>query len=318
MPTLSELSEREILALAIATEEEDGHIYADYAHMLQEKYPDSAALFREMAEEENVHRRQLIDLYHERFGPHVLLVRRQDILGFPRRKSAWQMKNRNISAIRAQAEVMEQQAAQFYRKAASLSRDAGIRKLLGDLASIEERHRHEAAQLENRLVTEDVQAREDEIGRRDFLLRIVQPGLVGLMDGSVSTLAPVFAAAFATHDAFSAFQVGLAASVGAAISMGLAEALADDGKLSGRGSSLARGVLCGAMTFAGGIFHTLPFLVPDFHLAFTLAVIVVAVELFLISWIRWKYQDTPFSISLVQVVLGGALVFGAGVLIGSS
>lgn len=318
MPKLADLSEREILALAIATEEEDGHIYADFAHLLQEKYPDSAAMFRSMAAEENTHRRQLIALYQSRFGAHIPLVRRQDVQGFPVRKSAWQMRNRTISAIRAQAGLMEQEAALFYRQAAAHSQDTDIRKLLGDLATVEEGHRQEAARMEAHHLGVAGHAREHETGRRDFLLRIVQPGLVGLMDGSVSTLAPVFAAAFATHDPIKAFQVGLAASIGAAVSMGLAEGLADDGKLSGRGAPLARGVLCGAMTFGGGIFHTLPFLVPDFRLALGLAVGVVALELLLISWIRWKYQDTPFSASLIQVVLGGAIVFGAGVLIGSS
>lgn len=318
MPKLSDLSEPEILALAISNEEEDGHIYADFAHMLRESYPDSAAIFDEMAREEDAHRRSLIELYRSRFGAHIPLVRRQDIRGYPVRKTAWQMKNRSIDTIRAQAAAMEQQAARFYREAAARSQDVDTRKLLGDLAVTEEAHCREASRLEEAYMAGHAPVREREISRRDFLLRVVQPGLVGLMDGSVSTLAPVFAAAFATHDPYKAFLVGLAASVGAAISMGLAEGLSDDGRLSGRGAPLARGLICGLMTFAGGIFHTLPFLIPSFHMAFVVALVVVVVELFVISWIRWRYQETPFSASLAQVVLGGALVFATGVVIGSS
>ncbi|GBR29586.1 rubrerythrin [Gluconobacter kondonii] len=318
MTKLSELTEREILALAIASEEEDGHIYADFGQMLAEDYPDSAAIFQDMAEEENHHRRALIDLFVRRFGNHIPLVRRQDVQGFPSRKSAWQMQNRGIEAIRAQAADMERQAARFYRQAAGQTQDAEIRKLLGDLATEEDRHQREARRLEDEHLNDNSRDREDEHSRRDFVLRIVQPGLVGLMDGSVSTLAPVFAAAFATHSPHAAFLVGLAASLGAGISMGLAEGLADDGKLSGRGAPLLRGLICGAMTFGGGIGHTLPFLVPDFRLAFGVALVAVAIELLLISWVRWRYQDTPFGSAMVQVFLGGALVFATGVLIGSS
>ncbi|EHH69376.1 iron exporter MbfA [Gluconobacter morbifer] len=317
MPKLSDLGEREILALAIASEEEDGHIYADFGQMLADDYPDSAAIFREMAAEEDQHRRALIDLFVRRFGNHIPLVRRQDVQGFPVRRSAWQMKNRGIESIRTQAAEMERQSARFYRQAAAQTVDAEIRRLLGDLATEEDRHRREAHRLEDEHLDGSNRDREDEQSRRVFVLRIVQPGLVGLMDGSVSTLAPVFAAAFATHSSHAAFLVGLAASLGAAISMGLAEALADDGKLSGRGAPLARGVICGAMTFGGGIGHTLPFLVPEFHAAFVVALAAVTIELLLISWIRWRYQDTPFSAALAQVLLGGALVFATGVLIGS-
>ena len=318
MPKLSDLTEREILALAIASEEEDGHIYADFAQMLQADYPGSAAIFQDMVLEEDTHRRQLIDLYVQRFGNHIPLVRRQDVRGFPVRKSAWQMQNRGIEAIRAQAAEMEREAALFYRQAASQTTDAEVRKLLGDLASEEERHQIEARKIADRRLSDDQRDNENEGSRRDFVLRIVQPGLVGLMDGSVSTLAPVFAAAFATHSTHAAFLVGVAASVGAGISMGLAEGLADDGKLSGRGAPLLRGLICGAMTFGGGIGHTLPFLVPEFHAAFGVAIFAVAAELSLISWIRWRYQDTPFASAFAQVLLGGALVFATGVLIGSS
>ncbi|AQS87271.1 hypothetical protein AA101099_1224 [Neoasaia chiangmaiensis NBRC 101099] len=316
MPYLDDLTEREILALAIANEEEDGRLYADFAQMIVENYADSAAIFIEMAREEDEHRRYLLDLYARRFGSHIPLVRRQDVKGFPSRLPAWRMKSMGIEAIRGQAEEMERDAARFYREAANRSTDAETRKLLGDLAAIEDRHVHQAQNIRRDLLSDDKRAQEDEGARRRFVLQIVQPGLVGLMDGSVSTLAPVFAAAFATHNTWNAFLVGLAASVGAGISMGFAEALADDGRLSGRGTPLLRGLICGLMTMGGGIGHTLPFLVPDFHAAFALAVIVVVVELMAISWIRWRYQDTPFGSAVAQIVLGGALVFGAGVLIG--
>lgn len=316
MPRLSDLAEREILALAIANEEEDGRIYADFAQMLAEDYPDSSSMFQAMADEEEEHRRHLIDLFIQRFGNHIPLVRRQDVRGFPSRMPAWRMKTMGLKAIRGQAEEMEADAARFYREAAARSTDARTRKLLGDLAAEEDRHRRNALTLQDDLLGDGRRDIEDEGARRRFVLQIVQPGLVGLMDGSVSTLAPVFAAAFATHDTWNAFLVGLAASVGAGISMGFAEALADDGKLSGRGTPLLRGVICGLMTMGGGIGHTLPFLIPDFHLAFVAAVIVVVVELMLISWIRWRYQDTPFGSAVAQILLGGALVFAAGVLIG--
>ncbi|MBR0559416.1 iron exporter MbfA [Neokomagataea anthophila] len=318
MPRLSDLSEAEVLALAIASEEEDGHIYADFAEMLRENYPDSAAIFDEMAAEESQHRHALIDLFVQRFGRHIPLVRRQDVQGFPVRKTAWAMKNRGIEAIRSLAADMERQSARFYREAAARTSDAEIRRLLGDLAEEEDRHQRHARFLEAEHLDASGRQREEDHSRREFVLRVVQPGLVGLMDGSVSTLAPVFAAAFATKNPHDAVLVGLAASLGAGISMGLAEGLADDGKLSGRGAPLIRGLICGAMTFAGGIGHTLPFLVPDFHLAFAVAIGAVLIELLLISWIRWRYQDTPFGSALVQVLLGGALVFATGVVIGSS
>ncbi|GAJ28779.1 iron exporter MbfA [Acidomonas methanolica] len=316
MPRLSDLGEREILALAIANEEEDGRIYADFAQMLAENYPDSAAVFRAMAAEEESHRRNLIDLFSRRFGAHIPLVRRQDIRGFPMRLPAWRMKTLRLDAIRDQTEEMERDAARFYRVAASRSTDAETRRLLGDLAVVEDGHLHHAQILRADLLGGGRGEREDESARRRFVLQVVQPGLVGLMDGSVSTLAPVFAAAYATHDSWNAFLVGLAASVGAGISMGFAEALADDGKLSGRGRPLLRGLICGLMTMGGGIGHTLPFLIPAFHLAVLAATAVVVFELLAISWIRWRYQDTPFVSAILQIMLGGGLVFAAGVLIG--
>jgi VIT1/CCC1 family predicted Fe2+/Mn2+ transporter len=166
----------------------------------------------------------------------------------------------------------------------------------------------------------------DEIARKgsgdptdhNFVLQKVQPALLGLMDGSVSTLAPVFAAAFATRDSWDAFLVGMAASIGAGISMGFAEALSDDGSLTGRGHPWIRGLVCGLMTTLGGVGHTLPYLIQDFRLATGLAVGVVMVELWAISFIRARYMDTPFLRAALQVVLGCLLVFATGILIGNA
>lgn len=318
MVHLSDLSEAQILALAISSEEEDGHIYMDFAHLVEASYPETAKMFRAMAKEEDAHRRVLINCYKQRFGQHIPLIRRKDIKGFSEYKAPWRIQHGDIAALRAQAGLMEQQAARFYRNASQQAQDIDVRKLLGDLARVEDEHRRMAASLEEDYVTPEVSIKESEISRKYVLLRVVQPGLVGLMDGSVSTLAPVFAAAFATHDVFNAFQVGLAASVGAAISMGFAEALADDGRLSGRGSPILRGLLCGLMTFLGGIGHTLPFLIKEFHTATAVAFGVVCFELILISWIRYKYQEASFSSTLVQVLIGGSIVFAAGILIGCS
>src|SRR6202167_288352 len=312
-----ELCEREILALAVSLEEEDGRIYGDFVDGLRESYPATAKMFEEMQAEENGHRRSLIDLYRQRFGEHMPLIRRQDVKGFATRRPVWLVRPLGINAVRKQAELMELETRQFYEKAQQKVTDASLRRLLGDLAEIERQHQAAAASLEQNLTTSS-REQEDVASRRLFVLQIVQPGLAGLMDGSVSTLAPLFAAAFATHTSHDAFLVGLAASVGAGISMGFAEALSDDGSLTGRGHPWVRGLVCGLMTTAGGIGHTLPFLLPNFHIAFTAAVIVVAVELASISYIRHRYMDSPLLAATLRVVLGGVLVFLAGVLIGSS
>jgi rubrerythrin len=318
MRNFSELSERDILALAISSEEEDSRIYADFAEMLRADYPATARVFTEMAAEENEHRQWLIALHQEKFGEHIRLVCRQDVRGFTPRRSTWSLGPLRLEAIRQRAALMEFEAAGFYRRAAARSTDASIRRLLGDLAAAESEHEHIAEQLVEENLTPNARREEDEAARKMFLLRIVQPGLAGLMDGSVSTLAPVFAAAFATHHSFEAFQVGLAASIGAGISMGFAEALSDNGSLTGRGAPLARGAITGLMTMLGGIGHTLPFLIRDFWTAMFVAFAVVVVELALISWIRWRYMDTPPLSATLQVAFGGALVFATGVLIGQS
>jgi erythrin-vacuolar iron transport family protein len=313
-----DLSEREILALAISLEEEDIRTYSDLAETLRENYPGTAKMFAAMSEEENGHRHRLLDLYKNRFGDHIPLIRRQDVKGFLERPSFWLKGPLGLDKVRAQAELMEAESKRFYLTAARHSGDAAIRQLLGDLAAEERRHEERAEELEAQYVPADVEKREDQAERRLFVLQIVQPGLAGLMDGSVSTLAPVFAAAFATQNSWTAFAVGLAASVGAGISMGFAEALSDDGTLTGRGHPWLRGLICGLMTALGGIGHTLPFLISNFHLALAAAAVVVLLELAVISWIRHRYMETPALSAALQVGLGGVLVFITGVLIGSS
>jgi erythrin-vacuolar iron transport family protein len=315
--SFSDLSDREVLALAIQNEEEDGRIYRDFVERLRDDFPASAKVFEEMAEEENGHRQMLFNLYRERFGEHIPLIRREDIRGFIRRKPVWMSETFDIDAMRQRAESMEEEAANFYRRAAARTTDAGVRKLLGDLADIEAGHEAHARQLTEG-IPQKARDEEHETARRNFVLRIVQPGLVGLMDGSVSTLAPVFAAAFATHDSWDTFLVGMAASVGAGISMGFAEALSDDGTLSGRGQPWLRGVVTGLMTTVGGVGHTLPYLIPDFWSATILAIVVVLIELWAIAWVRARYMDTPFLRAAYQIVIGGLLVFLTGILIGSA
>ena len=317
MKSFDQLTEQEILALAISSEEEDGRIYADFAEGLRDEHPNTAGVFSDMASEEDEHRRALIDLYSSKFGNHIPLVRRQDIRGFVHRKKLWQVRLQGIEAVREQARQMEQDTGHFYRLAASRTTDAAIRRLLGDLATAELRHERTAVEIAANRLPQEAKGREDENARHNFILQIIQPGLVGLMDGSVSTLAPVFAAAFATHNSWNAFPVGMAASLGAGISMGFAEALADDGKLSGRGTPYLRGLVCGLMTVAGGIGHTLPYLIPDFFTATATAAAVVVVELLAIAFIQWKYMDTAPISAAAKVMFGGGLVLATGVLIGN-
>jgi rubrerythrin len=313
-----DLTEREILALAISLEEEHERVYADFAEGFREHFPATATLFSEMQAEESQHRHLLVDLYRQRFGDHIILIRRQDVKGFVQRSPIWLTHPLRVDAARAQVEAMEAETLRFYERAASRVTDARIRTLLSDLAMAEREHQHTAESLERKLRPEGVRDQEDETNRKLFVLQVVQPGLIGLMDGSVSTLAPLFAAAFATRNSWDAFLVGMAASVGAGISMGFAEGLSDDGSMTGRGRPAMRGVICGVMTTVGGVGHTLPFLLPGFAAAMTLAIVVVILELAAISWIRYRYMDTPFLQATFQVMVGGALVFVAGILIGSA
>ena len=319
MKRFSELSEQEILALAISNEDEDSRIYRGFAEGLRESFPSSAKVFDEMADEEVRHRTMLFDMYRGRFGEYLPLIRRQDVKGFIHHsKPLWLMRPLGLEEVRKFAEGMEYEAERFYRRAAESARDASVRQLLTELAEIEAEHENLAHKLGETILTTDVRAKEEETQRRMFVLQYVQPGLAGLMDGSVSTLAPLFAAAFATHNPWETFLVGLAASVGAGISMAFAEALSDDGSLTGRGAPWLRGSVTGLMTAVGGLGHTLPYLIPDFWTATAIAIAVVVVELAAISYIRHRYMDTSFLAASFQVMVGGALVFIAGILIGSS
>ncbi|MBD3665621.1 VIT1/CCC1 transporter family protein [Sulfitobacter sp. TSTF-M16] len=312
-----DLSEQEMLALAISSEEDDARIYRGYAEGLRAEFPDSAAVFDGMAVEEDTHRQRLIDLHRARFGDVIPLIRREHVSGFYARRPVWLVENLGLERIRAEAAAMEAQAERFYLAAAARTTDAATRKLLGDLAAAEAGHQATAEDLAQKHLDPDTAADEDSRAHRQFILTWVQPGLAGLMDGSVSTLAPIFATAFATQDTWTTFLVGLAASVGAGISMGFTEAASDDGELSGRGSPLKRGFASGIMTTVGGLGHALPYLIADFWTATVTAIIVVFIELWAIAWIQNRFMETPFFRAALQVVVGGALVFAAGVLIGS-
>ena len=312
----ADLSEQEVLALAISSEEDDARIYRTFAERLRADFPASAAVFDGMAVEEDGHRQRLIDLHRTRFGDVIPLLRREHVAGFYARRPVWLSQSLSLDTMRGEAATMEKTAHDFYVRAAARTQDASTRKLLGDLAAAEAGHERHAQRLEQTHLSEDARSDEDQTAKRQFILTWVQPGLAGLMDGSVSTLAPIFATAFATQDTWTTFLVGTAASVGAGISMGFTEAAHDDGVLSGRGSPLKRGIASGVMTTIGGLGHALPYLIPDFWTATTIAMIVVFVELWAIAWIQNKFMETPFLRAALQVVLGGALVFAAGVLIG--
>jgi rubrerythrin len=324
MRSFKSLNEREILALAISLEEEDARIYDDFAEGLKDSHPAQAEQFRRMRADEDEHRHRLLDLYRQKFGEHIPLIRREDVKGFVRRRPIWLMRPLGLDAVRKQSETMELETKRFYEAAARQTPDASIRQLLGDLAEEERKHVLAAEAV-------SVPSEEEEAAARHrlFVLQVIQPGLAGLMDGSVSTLAPLFAAAFATTNNWYTFVVGLAASLGAGISMGFAEALSDDGSLTGRGRPWVRGLICGLMTTVGGLGHTLPYLVPFllpgdptsreyWMLATGIAIAVVMVELGVIAWVRNRYMDTPLLSAVFQVVVGGMLVFLTGILIGVS
>jgi rubrerythrin len=318
MKSFSDLTEQEILALAISSEEDDSRTYMTFAHELMDKFPASAKVLVEMAEEEQSHKASLTDAYQKKFGDFIPLIRRSDVRGFVKHTPAWLSKQMTLDAMRQRAEVVELENMLFYTKAAEQASDPQIAKLLRDLAEAEKDHSSLADRLGLKHLTPDAKLEEAEARKKLFLLQVIQPGLVGLMDGSVSTLAPLFAAAFATHETWQTFLVGLAASLGAGISMGLAEALSDDGKLTGRGRPVIRGLASGIMTAVGGLGHALPYLIPDFWTATAIATIVVFFELWAISWIRFKYMDTPFLRAAFQVAVGGFLVFLTGIFIGSA
>lgn len=312
-----DLSEQEILALAISSEEDDARIYRSYAQRLQAEFPASAAVFNAMAEEEDTHRALLIEVHKTRFGDVIPLIRREHVSGYYARRPVWLVENLSLPRIREEAAQMERDAERFYLAAAARTTDADTRKLLGTLAAAEATHQHKAGELEAAHLADDARSDEEQAAHRQFVLTWVQPGLAGLMDGSVSTLAPIFATAFATQDTWTTFLVGLAASIGAGISMGFTEAASDDGQISGRGSPFKRGIAAGVMTTVGGLGHALPYLITDFWTATFIAFAVVFIELWAIVWIQNRYMETPFLRATFQVVLGGALVFAAGALIGS-
>ena len=323
MKRFADLDEREILAVAIATEEEDARVYHCFAEDLDARYPATAKMFEEMAEVENDHRRDLLELYERRFGPKLVPIRREDVQGALRRRPLWLSKNQPLDAIRKELAAREAASTAFYNKAAGQTRDVATRGLLYDLALVEQGHHDTVDSLEEQHLSGGAKSSEDKTRRNQFVLQYVQPSLVGLMDGSVSTLAPLFAAAFATHHNWQTFLVGLAASLGAGISMGFAEALSDDGSLTGRGAPVIRGVICGVMTALGGLGHSLPYLVPDrwphaFATATGFAGLVVFVELWVIAWVRAHYMDTPLLKAIFQIVLGGAIVLATGIIIGAS
>jgi rubrerythrin len=317
MKSLHELTAKEILALAISLEETDGRIYDGFAERLREHYPATADTIQRMRTEEAGHLQRLLELYRNKFGEHIPLIRREDVKGFVKRKPIWLSKALTVSQVRREMEIMELETTRYYQKAAANSGDTSVRQLLDSLAREEQAHSELAEQME-RERTASGAGEEEKTRQRLLILQIVQPGLAGLMDGSVSTLAPIFAAAFATHNSRDALLVGLAASVGAGISMGFTEAVSDDGALSGRGKPLIRGIVCGVMTALGGLGHTLPYLIGDFKTATGTAIVVVVVELFVIAWIRKRYMDTPFLAAAFQVIVGGLLVFLAGILIGNA
>ncbi len=317
MKSFADLNEQEILALAISNEDEDSRIYRSFAAVLRHSYPDTAEMYDKMAQEEIGHRDMLLDLHRKNFGDFLPLIRRQDVKGFVKRRPIWLNRPLALDATRKFAEEMEYETARFYRRAAQSAHDDAVRDLLRTLAAAEDKHEKLAHDLGER-ISPQARASEDETARRVFVLQYVQPGLAGLMDGSVSTLAPLFAAAFATHNTWSTFLVGLAAAIGAGISMAFAEAMSDDGSLTGRGAPVMRGAVTGTMTALGGLGHALPYLIPHFYVATSLAFAVVAVELVVISWIRTRYMDTPFLQAAFQVVVGGVLVFAVGIIIGSS
>ena len=317
MKRFADLTEQEVLALAISNEDEDHRIYRSFADALRGAYPDTAQIYDRMAEEEIGHRDVLLDLHRKKFGEFLPLIRRHDVKGFVARRPVWLNRPLALDAARKFAEEMEYETARFYRRAAHTAHDEATRDLLRELAAAEDKHENLAHELGTQLEP-GARAAEDQTARRMFVLQYIQPGLAGLMDGSVSTLAPLFAAAFATHNTWQTFLVGLAASVGAGISMAFAEALSDDGSLTGRGAPVVRGSVTGAMTAIGGLGHALPYLIPDFYIATVIAFAVVAVELAVIAWIRSHYMDTPFLQATFQVVVGGVLVFAVGILIGSA
>lgn len=311
--SFASLSPQEVLALAISLEEEDARIIQEFARQVRRSHPDFAQQLDALRGEEESHRAQLLELYRKKYGDEIPLIRRTDVIGFVDRPTL-PSEGLGPEEIAEKIALMELETQRFYERAAERTTDAELRALFAHLAEVERQHEARAVSVTAAARHVPVTPRYTE--HQLFVLQVIQPGLVGLMDGSVSTLAPLFAAAIATQRSWDAFLVGTAASVGAAISMGFAEGLSDDGALTGRGRPLLRGFVTGLMTFVGGIGHALPFLIPNYVWAMILALIVVAIELVAIAYVRYRYMQTPFLRSMVQVILGGILVVISGVLIG--
>lgn len=322
--SLQSLNPAELAALAINMEQEEARLYQEYARRFRRQgRMHLAAEMESLRQEEREHEQRLSDAFLAEFADQteVPLLRRGDVAGFGELPPLPKEEQFTPDVAVARIAFSEGIAERFYRHAAENSgRHDRLRALFAELAEVEAVHQSTEGRVlaAARLDDGEKPAELKHTDHERFVLQVVQPGLVGLMDGSVSTLAPLFAAAFATHKSWDAFLVGTAAAVGAGISMGFAEGMSDDGALTGRGHPWMRGSITGAMTLLGGIFHALPYLIPNFWTATTIAAIVVAIELFAIAYIRNRYMDTPFWRSIVQIVVGGGIVFAAGILIGSA
>tara|TARA_B000000532_G_scaffold4550_1_gene3646 strand:+ start:605 stop:1579 length:975 start_codon:yes stop_codon:yes gene_type:complete len=311
-----DLNDNEILSLAIDNLEEDIKLYDEYSSHFLINYPVTSKMFKQMSILKNKNRKKLVELHKKKFGESLSITNQKEIANYFKRKPEWLVIKNSIEKVRNEIIEMETMSAQFYNSFAKKSQNIEIRNLLIDLA-IMSREQKDNAKLILLNAQKSRSAKEEVTkDKRQFILTWVQPGLAGLMDGSVSTLAPIFATAFATKDSHTTLLVGLAASIGAGISMGFTEAVHDDGVISGRGSPIKRGFASGIMTTIGGLGHALPYLISDFYVATVIAMFFVLVELWAIAWIQAKYMEIKFTKAVFQVVFGGSLVLAAGILIG--
>lgn len=311
-----DLNDDEILSLSIDILEEDIRLYDDYSSHFLINYPETSKMFKKMSILKNKNRQQLIKLHKKKFGETLNITHKNEIYNFFKRKPKWFVIKNSIEKVRNEIIEMEANSSQFYNSFAKKSNNIETRNLLIDLAMMSREQKDNAKLI--LLNTQKLHSAKEEVtkDKKQFILTWVQPGLAGLMDGSVSTLAPIFATAFATKDSHTTLLVGLAASIGAGISMGFTEAVHDDGVISGRGSPIKRGFASGIMTTIGGLGHALPYLISDFYVATVIAMFFVLVELWAIAWIQAKYMKIKFTKAVFQVVFGGSLVLAAGILIG--
>ena len=311
-----DLNDNEILSLAIDSLEEDIKLYDEYSSHFLINYPVTSKMFKQMSILKNKNRKKLVELHKKNFGETLSITNQKEIANYFKRKPEWLVIKNSIEKVRNEIIEMETLSAQFYNSFAKKSQNIEIRNLLIDLALMSREQKDNAKLI--LLNAQKSRSAKEEVtkDKRQFILTWVQPGLAGLMDGSVSTLAPIFATAFATKDSHTTLLVGLAASIGAGISMGFTEAVHDDGVISGRGSPIKRGFASGIMTTIGGLGHALPYLISDFYVATVIAMFFVLVELWAIAWIQAKYMEIKFTKAVFQVVFGGSLVLAAGILIG--